>query len=79
MPKAATVTPFYDPMLAKVIARGATRQQAIARMREALDMFAIEGVKTNIAFARQVLDDEAFRGGAIHTGLTAEVLARHQH
>ena len=74
-----TVTPFYDPMLAKVIARGATRQQAIARMREALDMFAIEGVKTNIAFARQVLDDEAFRGGAIHTGLTADVLARRQH
>ena len=74
-----TVTPFYDPMLAKVIARGATRQQAIARMREALDMFAIEGVKTNIAFARQVLDDAAFRGGAIHTGLTAEVLARGQH
>jgi acetyl-CoA carboxylase biotin carboxylase subunit len=71
-----TVTPFYDPMLAKVVTRGATRQQAIARMREALEMFAIEGVKTNLAFARQVLDDEAFRAGAIHTGLTADVLAR---
>jgi acetyl-CoA carboxylase biotin carboxylase subunit len=63
-------------MLAKVVTRGATRQQAIARMREALEMFAIEGVKTNLAFARQVLDDEAFRAGAIHTGLTADVLAR---
>ncbi|WP_194714922.1 acetyl-CoA carboxylase biotin carboxylase subunit [Noviherbaspirillum soli] len=71
-----TVTPFYDPMLAKVITRGATRRQAIARMREALGMFVIEGVKTNLAFARQVLDDEAFLAGAIHTGLTADVLAR---
>ncbi|HEX8883103.1 MAG TPA: biotin carboxylase, partial [Noviherbaspirillum sp.] len=71
-----TVTPFYDPMIAKVITRGATRQQAVARMREALEMFIIEGVKTNLAFARQVLDDEAFLAGAIHTGLAADVLAR---
>ena len=71
-----TVTPFYDPMLAKLITRGATRQQAIARMQQALNMFAIEGVKTNIAFARQVLSDEAFSAGAIHTGLAADVLAR---
>ena len=72
-----TVTPFYDPMLAKVIARGATREQAIACMREALDMFVIEGVKTNIAFAGQVLADDAFRAGDTHTGLAADVLARH--
>jgi acetyl-CoA carboxylase biotin carboxylase subunit len=71
-----TVTPFYDPMLAKLIAHGATRQQAISRMEDALAMFAVEGVKTNIAFARQVLADEAFRAGAIHTGLAADVLAR---
>jgi acetyl-CoA carboxylase biotin carboxylase subunit len=71
-----TVTPFYDPMLAKVITRGATREQAIARMQEALDMFVIEGVKTNIPFARQVLADRAFHAGAIHTGLAADVLAR---
>jgi acetyl-CoA carboxylase biotin carboxylase subunit len=71
-----TVTPSYDPLLAKVITLGATRQQAIARMHEALDMFAIEGVKTNIAFAQQVLADDAFRAGAIHTGLAADVLAR---
>jgi acetyl-CoA carboxylase biotin carboxylase subunit len=71
-----TVTPFYDPMLAKVIARGATREQAIVRMQEALDMFAVEGVKTNIPFARQVLADQAFRAGAIHTSLAADVLAR---
>jgi acetyl-CoA carboxylase biotin carboxylase subunit len=71
-----TVTPSYDPLLAKVITLGATRQQAIARMHEALDMFAIEGVKTNIAFAQQVLADDAFRAGAIHTGLGADVLAR---
>ena len=70
------VTPFYDPMLAKVIVHGADRAQAIARMQDALGSFAIEGVKTNIAFALQVLADEAFRAGRVHTGLTAEVLAR---
>lgn len=71
-----TVTPFYDPMLAKLITHGATRRQAISRMQDALDMFAVEGVKTNIAFARQVLADDAFIAGAIHTGLAADVLAR---
>ena len=70
------VTPFYDPMLAKLITHGATRREAIARMQEALDRFAVEGVKTNIPFARQVLADEAFMAGAIHTGLAADVLAR---
>lgn len=71
-----TVTPFYDPMLAKVISHGATRAQAIARMQQALDLFAVEGVKTNIAFARQVLADEGFTAGVIHTGLAADLLAR---
>ncbi len=69
------VTPFYDPMVAKVIAHGATRDVAIARLDDALGDFAIEGVKTNIPFLQQVLRDAAFRAGHVHTGLAAEVLA----
>ena len=72
------ITPYYDSMIAKLITRGTDRESAINRMLEALDMFAIEGVKTNIAFATQILRDEQFRTGAIHTGLTSDVLARTQ-
>jgi acetyl-CoA carboxylase biotin carboxylase subunit len=70
------ITPFYDPMIGKIIARGATRAQATSRLLEALDASVIEGVKTNIPFVRQVLLSPEFLAGDIHTGLGAEVLAR---
>jgi acetyl-CoA carboxylase biotin carboxylase subunit len=70
------VTPFYDPMIGKLIARGATRTEAIARLLEALDATVVEGVKTNIPFIRQVLQSPEFAAGEVHTGLGAEVLAR---
>ncbi len=70
------VTPHYDPMIAKVIARGATRAEAIARLAEALGATEIEGVKTNIPFVRQVLSSPEFLAGDVHTGLGAHVLAR---
>lgn len=69
------VTSYYDPMLAKVIATGADRAQAMSRLRAALDAFAIEGVKTNIAFIQQVLADDDFIAGRIDTGLAQRVLA----
>ncbi len=69
------VTPYYDPMLAKVIATGADRAQAIARLRAALDAFAIEGVKTNIPFIQRVLADDEFIAGRIDTGLAQRVLS----
>ncbi|WP_064574999.1 acetyl-CoA carboxylase biotin carboxylase subunit [Cupriavidus gilardii] len=69
------VTSYYDPMLAKVIATGADRAQAIARLRAALDAFAIEGVKTNLPFIQRVLDDDDFVAGRIDTGLAQRVLA----
>ncbi len=69
------VTSYYDPMLAKVIATGADRAQAISRLRAALDAFAIEGVKTNIPFIQQVLADDDFIAGRIDTGLAQRVLA----
>ncbi|NML43380.1 biotin carboxylase [Ramlibacter sp. G-1-2-2] len=70
------VTPFYDPMIAKVIARGATRSEAIARLDAALEATLVQGVKSNIPFVRQVLASPEFQAGDVHTGLGAEVLAR---
>jgi acetyl-CoA carboxylase biotin carboxylase subunit len=73
--KGCVVSPYYDPMIAKVIARGPDRASAIARLREALAQVEISGVRTNIPFLLQVLDDECFRDGRVHTGLTAEILS----
>ena len=62
-----TVTPFYDSLLAKVVAWGETREQATARMREALRRFTVEGVKTNLPAHLKVLQSEAFARGEIDT------------
>lgn len=70
------ITPYYDPTIAKLIAHGSSRAQAIDRLIAALDATVIEGVKTNIAFIRQVLSSPEFQAGNVHTGLGAEVLAR---
>lgn len=72
----SVVTPFYDPMIAKVIARGASRAEAISRLEDALAETEISGVKTNIPFVRQVLRSREFMDGDVHTGLGSEVLAR---
>lgn len=62
-----TVTPFYDPMIAKMISHGATRDQAIARMRTALNDTAIAGVATNLFFLGRIMEAEAFRAGEVET------------
>jgi acetyl-CoA carboxylase biotin carboxylase subunit len=63
-----TVPPHYDSMIGKVIAYGATREQAIRRMRIALSEMVVEGIQTNIALHRELLTDARFlRGGtSIH-------------
>jgi len=61
------VTPFYDPMLAKIIARGATREEARQRLAAALDATRVDGVETNLAYLRQVIATPEFRAGAVHT------------
>jgi acetyl-CoA carboxylase biotin carboxylase subunit len=63
-----TVPPHYDSMVGKVIAYGASREQAIARMRIALSEMVIEGIQTNIPLHRELLNDTRFlRGGvSIH-------------
>lgn len=75
------VTPFYDPLLAKVVAWGETRAEAIARLDRALAATTLElagpagAAVTNLAFLRKVLASEAFAGGQYDTAL-AEALAK---
>jgi acetyl-CoA carboxylase, biotin carboxylase subunit len=63
------VSIYYDPLLAKVIARADTRTAVIERMRNTLSDFDIHGVKTNIPLHMRVLDSQAFREGTYDTGL----------
>jgi len=70
------VTPFYDPMLAKVIARGDSRQEAIDRLIGALQEFPVHGVKTNIPALLTLLDFESFRAGEVHTGLIQSIISQ---
>ncbi|NPA46215.1 MAG: acetyl-CoA carboxylase biotin carboxylase subunit [Chlorobi bacterium] len=57
------IPPFYDSMIAKLITTAQTREEAIAKMKRALDEFVVEGVKTTIPFHRQLLDDPDFVAG----------------
>ena len=68
-----TVTSYYDPLLAKVIARADTRELAIGRLTVALKAFEVEGVKTNAALLIRVLQSEAFLAGQIHTGILDQI------
>ncbi|HZA14517.1 MAG TPA: biotin carboxylase N-terminal domain-containing protein [Myxococcaceae bacterium] len=63
----SVVTPHYDPMIAKLIASGTNRDEAIARAVEALERFAIEGIKTNIPLHLRILRAPAFREGKLDT------------
>jgi len=55
--------PFYDSLVAKLIAHGKTRAEAIERMERALEEFIVEGIKTTISFHRQIMADEVFQSG----------------
>ncbi|WP_310476821.1 biotin carboxylase N-terminal domain-containing protein [Sandarakinorhabdus sp.] len=61
----------YDPMIAKVIAHGATRAQAIDRLVGALDATVVSGLKCNRAFLARLADTKAFRAGKVDTGFIA--------
>jgi acetyl-CoA carboxylase biotin carboxylase subunit len=67
---------FYDPMISKLAAWGATRDEAMARMRRALGEYHVGGIRTTIPFFLSVLDDEEFRRGEIDTGYIARFLER---
>ncbi|KMO34071.1 carbamoyl-phosphate synthase subunit L [Methylobacterium tarhaniae] len=62
------VTPFYDPMIAKVIAHGATRDEALDRLAEALGRTLVAGPKTNVAFLKALAEAPDFREGRFDTG-----------
>lgn len=61
------VTPFYDPMIAKVIVNGRTRDESITKALDALGNMKIEGIKTNISLLKKVLQHEKFRQGQFDT------------
>jgi len=66
------VTPYYDSLLAKLIAWGETRGQAIVRMRRALAEYQILGVETNLELLRALLDSHRFFAGQFHTRFLEE-------
>ena len=63
------VSPFYDPMIAKVIAHGQTRDEAITRLNKTLSDTHIAGLASNRDFLRALCEDETFRAGCMDTGL----------
>ena len=71
-----TVPIDYDPLLAKLAVWSGTRESAIARMLRALREYDVAGIHTNITFFRQILEDEEFREGRLHTRFVDEFLAR---
>jgi len=67
-----TIPVFYDSLIAKLAAWGATREEAISRLQNALNEYVIEGIKTTIPFQLEILNDEYFKRGEIHTGFVQE-------
>ncbi|MCE5173321.1 acetyl-CoA carboxylase biotin carboxylase subunit [Paenibacillus profundus] len=66
------VTPFYDPMIAKLIVKGKDRDEAIDRIQEALADYQVEGIKTNIPMLQEVIAHPAFRSGDTTTSFVAK-------
>ncbi|KAF0180545.1 MAG: acetyl-CoA carboxylase biotin carboxylase subunit [Nitrospirae bacterium] len=69
-----TVPPFYDSMIAKLIVHAKTRDEAIARMKRALDEFSIEGIKTTIPFFVKIFNHPDFMKGIFNTAFVERVL-----
>jgi acetyl-CoA carboxylase biotin carboxylase subunit len=61
------VSPYYDSLVAKLMTHGRDRNEAIARMRRCLDVMVVEGIRTNIALHRRIMDDPDFQAGRIDT------------
>lgn len=68
----SVVTPFYDPMIAKLIVAGKDRNEAIDRLQQALADYQVEGIKTNIPMLQEVIAHPAFRSGETTTGFVAK-------
>ena len=68
------ISPYYDPMIAKLVVHGQDRPAALRRLGQALAEYEIVGVATNVAFLQRVIAHQAFASGNVDTGL----IARHQ-
>jgi acetyl-CoA carboxylase biotin carboxylase subunit len=71
-----TVPMEYDPLLAKLAVWTGSRGESIDRMLRALREYDVGGIRTNIGFFRQILEDPEFRAGNLHTGFIDEFFAR---
>ncbi len=69
------VPPYYDSLIAKLIAHGNDRAEAMARMQRALDMFVVEGIHTSIPLHKRILADPGFQEGRLDTHFIARLLA----
>ena len=63
------ITPYYDPMLAKLVAWGDDRSMSIERAMQALENYAISGVKTNLPLHKRILSDKSFLSGSYDTAI----------
>ncbi|MFN7966912.1 MAG: acetyl-CoA carboxylase biotin carboxylase subunit [Acidobacteriota bacterium] len=70
------VQPYYDSMIAKLIARGPTREIATARLRRAISFFVIEGIKTNLPMVAEILAEEEFARGDLSTKYINQFMER---
>jgi acetyl-CoA carboxylase biotin carboxylase subunit len=68
------VLPYYDSLIAKLMAHGRDRAEALARMRRCLDVMVVEGIKTNIALHRRILSDPDFQAGRVDTSFMERFL-----
>ena len=66
------VPPYYDSMIAKLIVHARTRDLAIARMKRALEMMVVEGIKTTIPLHLKIMNDEKFQAGDFSTKFMEE-------
>ncbi|SPE42507.1 Biotin carboxylase [Candidatus Sulfopaludibacter sp. SbA3] len=73
-----TVPMEYDPLLAKLAVWAATREDATGRMIRALREYDVGGIRTNLGFFRQILEDAEFRAARLHTGFIEEFFERHR-
>ncbi|BET65163.1 urea carboxylase [Opitutales bacterium ASA1] len=71
--RGSEVSPYYDPMIAKIIVRGNHRTDAIAKLEQALADTRIGGMETNLPYLRQILASEMFRNGAVYTRCLEEL------
>jgi acetyl-CoA carboxylase, biotin carboxylase subunit len=70
----SVVTPFYDPMIAKLVVKGSNREEAISLLQAALADYHIEGIKTNIPMLQEVVSHSAFHSGDTTTDFVSKYL-----